>query len=79
MPKHYAVGKNVQEYEIFFDNTKTAYIVFDTPFTLRPIVQLTMANSGNLPAYKHAVTTNGCIIKFKTRYIGTVAAVVMEK
>lgn len=79
MPKHYAVGQNVQEYEVYFDNTKTATLVYDAPFSQRPIVQLTMEDTGAVPAYKTSVTATGCTIKFKTPFIGTVTVLVMAK
>ena len=77
--KHYAAGSNVQHYTVQFDNTKTATLTFDSAFSKKPMIQLTMNDSGNVPVYKTNVTTSSVKIRFKTKWTGEVDVVAMAR
>lgn len=79
MPKHYALGQNVQHMTANFRNTKMVEITFDNAFTRKPMVQLTMNDSGNMPAYKTHVTTTGAKIRFQNSWTGEVDVLVTER
>lgn len=79
MPKFYAMGVNVQHYTVNFDNTKTVTLTFDSAFTKKPLVQLTMNDSGTMPVYKTNVSTANVKIKFKTPWTGEVDVTVLER
>lgn len=72
MPKHYAMGTNVQAGTVVFNNTKTMTITFPTAFKLRPHVNLTLADDNNAPAHKQVVSKTQMKIKFKTPFTGEV-------
>ena len=79
MPRHYAVGSNVQEYTVQFNNTKSAVIQFVYTFSKKPIVQMTLRDSANVPPYKAIVTTSYATIRFKTPYSGSLDVMVLER
>jgi len=78
-PKHYAIGQNVQSGTVYFDNTKTVVVSFTNPFQQPPIINLTMNDSGAIPAYKTNVTTTQFKIKFKNAWMGEVDWQAMER
>jgi len=79
MPKHYAVGKNIQHYTAYFQNTKVVKLTYDEPFEKVPMVQLTMTDSGTVPVYKQRVTKTEVKIAFKTKWTGEVDVEVIER
>lgn len=78
MPRHYAIGINVQPYRVYFSGVKTMTVVFVRPFQTVPSINVTLEDSSTSPAWKTAVTQNGCTIKFQTSYTGWVAVQAME-
>ena len=65
------VGKLHQEDgTAVFNATKNVTIAFATAFSKIPLIQLTMASSGTIPAYKSVVTMTGFTIKFQNSWSG---------
>ena len=65
------VGKLHQEDgTAVFNATKNVSIAFASTFAKVPLIQLTMASSGTIPAYKSVVTTTGFTIKFQNAWTG---------
>jgi len=79
MPKHYAVGKNIQHYTAVFKNTKVVRVIFDQPYDKVPNVQLTLLDSGNVPVYRVKAQTDKCLIGFKQKWTGEVDVEVTER
>lgn len=79
MPKHYAVGKNVQTGSVHFDNVKTVVVNFEAPFQKRPNITLTLSDNNNTPPYKTQANTTQFKIKFKTAFMGDVDWQAMER
>lgn len=77
MPKHYAVGENVQTGTVYFNGTKTMTVWFSKPFTHKPSVTLTLGDVNNTPPYRTNIVTTKMEIKFKTAYLGNVNWVAM--
>lgn len=77
--KHYAVDKNIQHYTAVFKNTKVVKIPFDMNFPRKPMVSLTMADTGNVPVYRQRTNTNWVKIAFKTKWTGEVDVIVTER
>jgi len=72
MPKHYAVGENMQAGTVKFDGTKTMIVRFKKPFSYRPTVTLTLGDVNNSPPYRKVVTKTAMLIRFQSAYIGEV-------
>jgi len=79
MPKHYALGENVQHKTVSFNNTKVVSISFDKSFLKKPMIQVTMGDSGTVPVYKTNITTTGVKIRFKTKWTGEVDLLAIER
>lgn len=78
MPKHFAVGENIQAGTVMFNNTKTMVVNFSQSFRRRPHVNLTLADVNTAPAYKQVVNKNRLIIRFKQKFTGEVDWQAME-
>lgn len=79
MPQHLAMGTDVQHYTVSFNNTKTVDLVFTSAFDRVPSIQLTMDDSGIVPVYKRVPTKEGCKIKFKTPWTGSVEVTAISR
>lgn len=79
MPKHFGLGENVQHKTAIFENTKVVKVVFDKVFDRVPSVQLTMNDSGNVPAYKTNVKKDSCKVRLKNRWTGSIEVTAMER
>lgn len=62
----------IQRGTIFFSSEKTKNVVFPSPFSVLPSVDLTLGDETLNPPYRISVTQNGFTIKFKINYIGEV-------
>lgn len=79
MPKHFAQGLSVQHKTAVFNNTKSVKVNFDISFAKKPAVQLTLNDSGAIPAYKTNVKKNSCRVKLKERWTGTIEVTAMAR
>jgi hypothetical protein len=79
MPKHYAVGENVQMGTVNFDGTKTMTVWFQKPFSHVPSVTLTLGDVNNAPPYRTVESTTKMNIRFRSSYIGKVHWVAMSE
>ena len=79
MPKHYALGKNMQHKTVEFKNTKVVKITFDTAFSKKPMIQITPNDSAIIPAYKTQITTTSAKIRFKQKWTGEVDVLILER
>ena len=79
MPKHYAVGGNVKEHTAQFNNVKSVVIPFDEEWEKIPLVQLTMGDTGTVPASKSIVTKTSLTIRLQSTWSGSIDAIVMER
>ena len=70
MPKHYAMGINIQQGRIEFRGTKVMKIYYNLSFSKLPLVNISALETENLPFYTMSVTKDFFIIKFKTPYTG---------
>ena len=79
MPKHYAIGKNVQTGTVDFDNQKICTIVFPISFSYHPAVTITLENTTttHVPV-RTKVSKAEFKILFQTPYTGTVGWTAME-
>lgn len=71
MPKHYAMGINIQQGRIEFKGTKVMKIYYNLTFSQIPFINISAVNTEGLPIYNLSVTTSFFIIKFNNPYTGT--------
>lgn len=79
MPRHIAVGKNMLSGTATFNNVKTVLIDLGTAFTKKPIVNLTLENNNQAPAYKVVISNNKFEIRFTSKFTGEVEWSAIER
>jgi hypothetical protein len=70
MPKHYAMGVNIQQGRIEFRGTKVMKIYYNLSFSQIPFVSISAVETESLPTYTLSVTKDFFIIKFSNPYTG---------
>jgi hypothetical protein len=63
-------GRNTDEGDVVFNNTKTARVNFDAPFAKKPRINLTLGDKGSAPAYRTDVSLTGMVVRFKSAWSG---------
>lgn len=71
MPKHYAMGVNIQQGRIEFMGTKLMKIYYSLSFAQMPLVRVNLTETETSPNYTLNVSTEFFIIKFSNPYTGT--------
>jgi len=72
MPKHYAMGVNIQQGRIEFRGTKSMKIYYNLSFSQSPFVTINPIETEVLPTYTLSITKDFFIIKFTTPYTGAI-------
>lgn len=57
---------HIESWTVSFNNAKNISVVFATAYAKIPLVQLTLASTWTIPAYKTNVSTTWFSIKFQT-------------
>jgi len=79
MPKHYALGENVQHKTVYFNNTKTVKVTYDKPFLIKPNIQISLSDKGELIAYKKKITKTYVKVAFKDKWTGDIDLLIIER